>query len=112
MPTVVPRFEPSRTNGLRGSVYYRIYYGHNRRMEFSSGISIASHRWDKAKGMINGEDDESAALRKKIAADITAIKKILETRQAQKDVFGTDYAISDVVAEFKEQKKKHDSKNE
>lgn len=112
MPTVVPRFEPSRTNGLRGSVYYRIYYGHNCRIEFSSGIAISSHRWDKAKGMINGEDDESVALRGKIAADIAAIEKILETRQAQKDMFGTNYVMSDVVAEFKEQKKKQNSKNE
>ena len=36
MPTVVVRFEPNKKNPERGTIYYRIYKGHNRRMEFSS----------------------------------------------------------------------------
>lgn len=34
MPTVVVRFEPNKKNPERGTIYYRIYKGHNRRMEF------------------------------------------------------------------------------
>lgn len=34
MPTVVARFEPCKKAPERGTVYYRIYKGHNRRMEF------------------------------------------------------------------------------
>ena len=38
MPTVVVRFEPNKKNPERGTIYYRIYKGHNRRMEFSSRL--------------------------------------------------------------------------
>ena len=36
MPTVVVRFETCKKAIGYGTVYYRIYKGHNRRMEFSS----------------------------------------------------------------------------
>lgn len=38
MPSVKVRFERSKQHEDRGSIYYRIYYGHNRRFEFSARI--------------------------------------------------------------------------
>lgn len=40
MPTAFARFEPCKKSPERGTVYYRIYKGHNRRMEFSSRLRL------------------------------------------------------------------------
>lgn len=40
MPTVVVRFETCKKAIGYGTVYYRIYKGHNRRMEFSSHLHL------------------------------------------------------------------------
>ena len=47
MPTVVVRFEPNKKNPERGTIYYRIYKGHNRRMEFSSRLHLSASSWDE-----------------------------------------------------------------
>ena len=56
MPTVVVRFEPNKKNPERGTIYYRIYKGHNRRMEFSSRLhlsaSLAGMKQQGQSGMI------------------------------------------------------------
>lgn len=55
MPTVVVRFEPNKKNPERGTIYYRIYKGHNRRMEFSSRLHLSASSWDetaRTSGMI------------------------------------------------------------
>lgn len=46
MPTVVVRFEPNKKNPERGTIYYRIYKGHNQRMEFSSRLHLSASSWD------------------------------------------------------------------
>ncbi len=50
MPTVVVRFEPNKKNPERGTIYYRIYKGHNRRMEFSSRLHLSASSWMKQQG--------------------------------------------------------------
>ena len=46
MPSVKVRFERSKQHEDRGSIYYRIYYGHNRRFEFSARILLPVEAWD------------------------------------------------------------------
>lgn len=46
MPSVKVRFERSKQHEERGSIYYRIYYGHNRRFEFSARILLPIEAWD------------------------------------------------------------------
>lgn len=46
MPSVKVRFERSKQHEDRGSIYYRIYYGHNRRFEFSARILLPIEAWD------------------------------------------------------------------
>lgn len=47
MPTVVVRFETCKKVIGYGTVYYRIYKGHNRRMEFSSHLHLPTSSWDE-----------------------------------------------------------------
>ena len=43
MPTVVVRFEPNKKNPERGTIYYRIYKGHNQRI-LSPVVSVSKLR--------------------------------------------------------------------
>jgi hypothetical protein len=62
MPTVVVRFEPNKKNPERGTIYYRIYKGHNRRMEFSSRLHLSASSWDETARTIRDDYPESGRL--------------------------------------------------
>lgn len=77
MPTVVARFEPSKKGTNRGTVYYRIYKGHNRRMEFSSRIRLPASSWDEATRTVRGDNPESYRFRVQIEADLKLLNQII-----------------------------------
>ncbi|WP_369451303.1 hypothetical protein [Bacteroides stercorirosoris] len=56
MPTIVVRFELCRKETGRGTIYYRIYKGHNRRMEFSSRLRLSASSWDEVTKTVKGND--------------------------------------------------------
>ena len=74
MPTVVVRFEPNKKNPERGTIYYRIYKGHNRRMEFSSRLHLSASSWDETARTIRDDYPESCRFRVQIEADYSAFE--------------------------------------
>lgn len=98
MPTVVARFEPSKRHPDRGVVYYRIYKGHNRRMEFSSRLSLPTASWDREARTAVGDSPEVCAARPRIEEDLGMLRGIIaeDTWDAM--------SMGDVVAEFKRRK--------
>lgn len=77
MTTIVARFEPCKKDISRGAVYYRIYKGHNRRMEFSSRIRLLVSSWDETTGSVKGNDPEACRLRTQIEADLELLNQII-----------------------------------
>ncbi len=62
MPTVVVRFETCKKAIGYGTVYYRIYKGHNLRMEFSSHLHLPTSSWDETTKTILGRASKSLSL--------------------------------------------------
>ncbi|WP_373124159.1 Arm DNA-binding domain-containing protein [Bacteroides uniformis] len=77
MSTVVARFEPCKKDISRGAVYYRIYKGHNRRMEFSSRIRLLASSWDETTRTVKGSDPGACHLRTQIEADLKLLNQII-----------------------------------
>ncbi len=106
MPTVVVRFEPNKKNPERGTIYYRIYKGHNRRMEFSSRLHLsasswdetASSSWDETARTIRDDYPESCRFRVQIEADLRLLNRIIT-----EDITGR-LTMGDMIALFKQQR--------
>lgn len=77
MSTVVVRFEPCKSNHDRGMVYYRIYKGHNRRMEFSSRLAIPTSAWDSVTKTVIGDAERFRCIRAQIEADLNLLNQII-----------------------------------
>ena len=77
MPTVVVRFEPNKKNPERGTIYYRIYKGHNRRMEFSSRLHLSASSWDETTKTIRGEHPKACLFRAQMEADLRLLNRII-----------------------------------
>ncbi len=78
MSTVVVRFEPCKNTPSRGAIYYRIYKGHNRRMEFSSHINILTSSWDNEAKTVKGESINAYRFRAQIEEDLKLLRRIIE----------------------------------
>lgn len=97
MATVKVRFEKSKTiNCNRGSIYYRIYMGHNNRFEFSSKIQLDSSEWDEENKVILGEENE--LYRIQVKQDVVLLEMIIEN--LEKTMYGKYKAI-DVANKFR-----------
>ena len=73
MPTIVVRFELCRKETGFGTIYYRIYKGHNRRMEFSSRLRLSASSWDEVTKTVKGNDPEAC----QIEADLKLLNQII-----------------------------------
>lgn len=60
-----------------GTIYYRIYKGHNRRMEFSSRLRLSASSWDEVTKTVKGNDPEACRLRTQIEADLKLLNQII-----------------------------------
>lgn len=98
MPTVVVRFEPNKKNPERGTIYYRIYKGHNRRMEFSSRLHLSASSWDETARTIRDDYPESCRFRVQIEADLRLLNRIIT-----EDITGR-LTMGDMIALFKQQR--------
>ena len=78
MPTVTARFEKCRKVPSRGVVYYRIYKGHNTRMEFTSNLKIMVTMWDEEKKTVTGDTSRAKRMRAQIEADLALLNSIIE----------------------------------
>ncbi len=78
MPTVTVRFERCRKVPTRGAVYYRIYKGHNTRMEFTSHLKMMASMWDDEKRAVKGNTPKARRMRAQIEADLALINTIIE----------------------------------
>ncbi len=99
MSTVVARLEPSRNNPDIGTVYYRIYKGHNRRLEFSSRLRLACSLWDKTARTVVGDSPEICRIRTQMEADLDLMNRIVS-----EDTDGTQ-RMSELAAAFKQRRK-------
>lgn len=99
MSTVVARFEPSRNNPDLGTVYYRIYKGHNRRLEFSSRLRLACSSWDRTARTVVGDSPEICRIRTQVEADINLMNRIIG-----EDTDGTQ-TMGELAAAFKKRRK-------
>ena len=97
MPTVVVRFEPNKKNPERGTIYYRIYKGHNRRMEFSSRLHLSASSWDETARTIRDDYPESCRFRVQIEADLRLLNRIIT-----EDITGR-LTMGNMIALFKQQ---------
>lgn len=88
MPTVVARFEPCKEETSRGTIYYRIYKGHNRRMEFSSRLHLPASSWDEAKKTVKRDNPEACRLRGQIEADLVLLNQIIAENVAESLTMG------------------------
>lgn len=95
MPTVVARFEPCKKAPERGTVYYRIYKGHNRRMEFSSRLHLSASSWDETARTVRGDYPEACRFRAQIEVDIRLLNRIIT-----EDVAGR-LTMGEMIAAFK-----------
>lgn len=95
MSTVVVRFEPCKKMPSRGTIYYRIYKGHNRRMEFSSHLRLQASSWDEAAKIVKGNNPEICRLRAQIETDLVLLNQIIT-----KDAAGL-LTIGDIINIFK-----------
>ena len=95
MPTVVVRFEPNKKNPERGTVYYRIYKGHNRRMEFSSRLHLLASSWDETARTVREEHPEADRFRAQLEADLRLLNQIIAENATDRLTMG------DMVALFK-----------
>ena len=98
MPTAVVRFEPNKKNPERGTIYYRIYKGHNRRMEFSSRLHLSASSWDETARTIRDDYPESCRFRVQIEADLRLLNRIIT-----EDITGR-LTMGDMIALFKQQR--------
>ncbi len=99
MSTVVARLEPSRKNPDIGTVYYRIYKGHNRRMEFSSRLRVPYSLWDKTAQIVVGDDPDMCRVRVQMEADLKLMNSIIG-----EDTDGTQ-SMGDLAAAFRQRRK-------
>ncbi len=95
MPTVVARFEPCKKAPERGTVYYRIYKGHNRRMEFSSRLHLSASSWDEIARTVRGDYPEACRFRAQIEVDIRLLNRIITEDAAGRLTMG------EMIAAFK-----------
>lgn len=98
MPTVVVRFETCKKAIGYGTVYYRIYKGHNRRMEFSSHLHLPTSSWDETTKTIRGEHPKACLFRAQMEADLRLLNRIIT-----EDVTGR-LTMGDMIAIFKHQR--------
>ena len=93
MPTAFARFEPCKKSPERCTVYYRIYKGHNRRMEFSSRLRLPASSWDETARTVRGDHPESCRFHVQIEADL---------RLLNQDITG-QLTMGDMIVLFKQQ---------
>lgn len=93
MPTAFARFESCKKSPERGTVYYRIYKGHNRRMEFSSRLRLPASSWDETARTVRGDHPESCRFHVQIEADL---------RLLNQDITG-QLTMGDMIVLFKQQ---------
>lgn len=93
MPTAFARFELCKKSPERGTVYYRIYKGHNRRMEFSSRLRLPASSWDETARTVRGDHPESCRFHVQIEADL---------RLLNQDITG-QLTMGDMIVLFKQQ---------
>ncbi len=98
MPTVVVRFEHSASNRDRGMIYYRIYKGHNRRMEFSSHLAIPVSAWDSVAKTVKEDSEMFHHFRAQIEADINLLNQIIA-----EDTTGV-MTMGDIINAFKQRR--------
>ncbi len=101
MPTVVARLEKSTKDPTRGIVYYRIYKGHNRRMEFSSRIHIPLASWDEEAKTVRGTDPVSRQHRAQIAADLQLLRQIIAEDE------DNTHTMGDIITLFKARRQRN-----
>lgn len=77
MPTVVVRFETCKKATGYGTVYYRIYKGHNRRMEFSFHLHLPTSSWDETTRTIREEHPKACLFCAQIEADLRLLNRII-----------------------------------
>lgn len=102
MATVKVRIEPSSIRPERGSIYYRLYQGHNRRMEFSSGIIVPLSLWNPELCLLNECHEKAPKVNKLIKSDVERINGII----AKFDLAGRKYTMADIAKIFNRVKRK------
>ncbi len=95
MPTVVVRFELCKKDPARGTIYYRIYKGHNRRMEFSSRLRLPASFWDETARTVRGDYPEARRFRAQMEADLRLLNLIIAEDATDRLTMG------DMIALFK-----------
>lgn len=99
MSTVVARIELSQSSPDKCTIYYRIYKGHNRRLEFSSRLRIPVSLWDKTEKTVIGDTPEVKRIRIQMERDLALLNKIIEG-----DADNT-MPMKDIEAVFKKRRK-------
>lgn len=79
MPSVKVRFEKSKLHNDRGSVYYRIYYGHNRRMEFAARIILPVEVWDVKQQCIRENVPGGHEALARISHDVELLNRMIQS---------------------------------
>lgn len=77
MSTVVARFEPCKKASERDTVYYRIYKGNNRHIEFSSCLCLPASFWDETTRTVQREHPESCRFRVQIETNLRFLNRII-----------------------------------
>ncbi len=91
--TVKARFESSKNVPGRGTIYYRIYKGHNRRMEFSSRIHVTASVWEELNNDENVDNDEIHEIKVRMNKDLTLLNSIINK--------GDYETMGDIIRTFK-----------
>lgn len=100
MSTVVVRFEPCRRTPNHGVIYYRVYKGHNRRMEVSSRLNILASSWDDVAKTVTGDSAKAHRVRAQIEADLELIRQIIA-----EDTDGI-MSMGDIINAFKQRRRR------
>lgn len=98
MPSVKVRFEKSKLLDDRGSVFYRIYYGHNRRLEFSARILLPLNAWDAQNQCVFEHMPGGCKASERIQHDVELLNRMI----AEEEQNSTVYSLRSVVKRFKE----------
>lgn len=97
MPSVKVRFERSKQHEDRGSIYYRIYYGHNRRFEFSARILLPVEAWDAQNRCVFEHVPGGYEAQTRIRHDVELLDRMI----ADENQIATASSLGNLVKRFK-----------
>lgn len=97
MPSVKVRFERSKQHEDRGSIYYRIYYGHNRRFEFSARILLPIEAWDAQNRCVFEHVPGGYEAQTRIRHDVELLDRMI----ADENQIATASSLGNLVKRFK-----------